>query len=212
MQSLKDKVYKSMKERIITCRIEPGAVIDEKALIKEFGVSRTPVREALSQLCNEELVVIVPRRGIFATQITLKNIMDLFEFNMEVEPFTVKLAAKNISKSELEYYMKVFSENQTPDDAKRYEYAVQDENFHCMIATCSKNTFVTRCYNNIRDHAQRIRIMANMNPSRIRNSKQEHREIIQYLLDGDAIGAAGAARIHAESSRKQALEFITFHQ
>lgn len=80
MESLKSKAYEIIKKRIVCCEYAPGDILDEKALIDEFGVSRTPIREALNVLAEEGMVDIMPRRAILVSHISTKDVSNLYIF------------------------------------------------------------------------------------------------------------------------------------
>ena len=77
MLSLKDQAYEAIKEKIITCQMLPGDIINERDLIAETGCGRTPVHEALSLLAREGLVRILPRRGMVVSEVSIKGIHGL---------------------------------------------------------------------------------------------------------------------------------------
>lgn len=88
---LRDKAYEMIKEMIINCQLTPGEPISETELMKVVGSSRTPIREALNKLEHENLVTIYPKRGIFVTGITIKDVIDIYTIREVVEPLAAKL-------------------------------------------------------------------------------------------------------------------------
>src|SRR5512133_190975 len=91
---LSDRAYAALRDRLITLQIAPGAPIDEDALIRELGVGRTPVREAVRRLVLEGLVVVYPRRGTFATAINLTSLSDITDVRLQLEPHAAERAAR----------------------------------------------------------------------------------------------------------------------
>ena len=94
MKSLKDKAYEVIRERIITCVYQPGDVVDEKALCEELNMSRTPVREALNVLAEEEFLDIMPRRAIIVSQISMKDINNIYDLRELLEPDSTRIAVR----------------------------------------------------------------------------------------------------------------------
>lgn len=95
------KIYQEIKERILFMEYEPGKVLNEKELAKEFGISRTPVREALLKLEWEKLVEIIPRGGVFVSKIEFQTLRDIFHFRVYIEGLIARRAADNITGKHL---------------------------------------------------------------------------------------------------------------
>ena len=96
---LSDKAYYLIRQRIITLELPPMSPIDEQALMEELQLGRTPIREALQRLAAENLVSIVPRRGMFVADISLTDLQQVFELRMMLEGFCARLAAQRPSGS-----------------------------------------------------------------------------------------------------------------
>ena len=203
MTSIKEEVYKDIKRQIITCQYMPGDVIDEKELIQKYGVSRTPIREALNQLTDENLVTIVPRRGTFVAPISVKDVRDLYDYIEILEPYVVQHAGKYIPREELEHYLQIFSDEASMSQAEYTEY---DQEFHNLLITYCDNYYMAKTYANLQEHIQRVRMLTNAG-ERITASRQEHMEIIEAMLAGDLEKMYLAAQKHAGESRKQAASF-----
>ena len=91
--SLSEQAYKSIKQEIVSLKLPPGSVINEAVLREELGLGRTPIREALKRLSLEKLVVIVPRRGMFVSEIGIRDLQQLFEMRLPLESLAARLAA-----------------------------------------------------------------------------------------------------------------------
>ena len=84
--SLKERAYRIIKDKIIRCEYMPGDFLNEKSLIEEIGASRTPIREALNKIEQENLVKIIPKRGVVVSEITMKDISEIFQVRECVSP------------------------------------------------------------------------------------------------------------------------------
>ena len=104
------KIYQEIKDRILFMEYEPGKVLNEKELAKEFGVSRTPVREAILRLEWEKLVEIIPRGGVFVTKIEFQALRDIFLIRVYIEGLIGRLAANNITNNGLNEIRKLRKE------------------------------------------------------------------------------------------------------
>lgn len=206
---LKAKAYDILKERIINGRYAPGEMLNEKQIIEEINVSRTPFREAINALSKENLVNIYPRRGMFVSEITIKDIADLYTVREELESFAVKLAIPNIPKdtllilkNKLEIYI-----------AKNYEanydeIVKEDEGLHNLILKYAGNIFLSRMMENIYQHNQRIRVLSTRSTEDVLETLKQHMVILEAMLDGNEEKAAQEMKNHIVSSRERAFEHI----
>ncbi|MGL5583655.1 MAG: GntR family transcriptional regulator, partial [Cetobacterium sp.] len=101
MKSLKEKAYEEIKELIISGKLKTNERIDEDLLSKSLQVSRTPVREAINKLEQEGWISIVPRKGMFVKNISIKEINDIFQVRSNLEPIILKMAFYKIDKDYL---------------------------------------------------------------------------------------------------------------
>jgi len=99
---MNQQVYQIIKERILFFEYEPGMVISEKELAEEFGISRTPVREAILKLEWEKLVEIIARAGVFVSKIEMQTLRDIFHFRVYIEGLVAKRAADKITDAHLD--------------------------------------------------------------------------------------------------------------
>lgn len=201
--SLKEKAYHIIKNKIINCEIQPGESLDEKNLKEEIGASRTPIREALSKLEQENLIIILPKRGIFVNDITLKDIKEIFSIRKFMEPYIMKLSYENISKDELKRYKKLFEEFYTDKKNDLY-YTNLDAKFHYFLIKASDNKYLINMMQQIFIQNHRIRIMSAKKDHRLVDSIEEHLKIINYMLKGDINKAADKMEDHILQSWKVA--------
>jgi len=99
--NLKNKAYDILKRRLIYCEYEPGSILKESELAVELGISRTPIREAISLLENEGYLIVAPKKGIFITDITLNDVIQIFQVRMVIEPVALKMAGPNLGIDDL---------------------------------------------------------------------------------------------------------------
>ena len=97
-----ERAYELLKEKIITTRMKPGAMIESAALVNDLGLGSTPVREALKRLQTEGLVVVLPRRGMYVSDVTLEGLRELEEVRVPLETLSARLAVQHITPSQLE--------------------------------------------------------------------------------------------------------------
>ncbi len=147
-------IYEALKKRIVLLEYEPGQVLREKDLIREFGVSRTPVREALIRLETENLVRIVPNQGTFVTEISFQQLRDVFEIRSFLIRLTGQLAAARITEAELKQARGLVQRMKKEKSAKTLMRL--DSELHELINRSTKNEVLVRILSMLRDQAVRI--------------------------------------------------------
>lgn len=139
---LSAQLYSELKHRILTCAIPPGQRLVEKDLCDELNVSRTSLREALTRLSHDSLVIQVPNRGYTVAEITLDRFKALCELRRVVEPQVVNLATKRASREQLAAIRKAATFTIADPDVAALEYCRANFAFHSAIARVIKNEFL----------------------------------------------------------------------
>lgn len=213
-ESLREKAYEYIKHRIVTCEIPPGAPIIEKELMHALGVSRTPIREAFSKLEKDKLVVVYPKRGIFVTNITMKDVIDIFTIRSEIEALAARLAAPRIDEGELTRFQTLFSsaaaetERGGPDGLIEGHIMI-DREFHGLIARSVDNQYLEHIVLNLYDQNDRIRYYSKKRSlQRVIEARGEHLSIIGHFLARDAAAAEKAMREHVAHGLEAAVRVL----
>lgn len=207
-QPLRKQVYEVLREAILTGKLKPGAKITEVKVAEELNVSRTPVREAIRMLELEELVAIVPQRGVFVSGIkSIKEINDIFQVRAELEGLATYLAAKNISRQQLaqiDNYTDQLRECIAEDDL---EGAVEiDIAFHQIIYEASDNKWLQKLLDSLFEQITRFRSQSLGQKGRMEEALTEHKELAEAFSDGDAEKARKIAKKHIEGARQNVIE------
>jgi DNA-binding GntR family transcriptional regulator len=140
-----ERAYERLKEKIITTRMKPGAMIEEAALVNDLGLGRTPVREALKRLEAERLVVVLPRRGMYVSDVTLAELRELEEVRVPLEILSARLAVQRITPSRLEELECLLTElGAIPDDdGHASERSLEmDRRLHELVWRASGNSLL----------------------------------------------------------------------
>lgn len=140
MKQSNTAIFETLKQRIITLDIEPGAAINEKELMDEFKVSRTPVREALIKLSQLGLVETKSRVGTYVTQIDILTVKNAYEVKKNLESLAAELAAKRASLKEIESLFEIIERFATYDIVHDYKLCIEaDQRFHQIVRQASRN-------------------------------------------------------------------------
>jgi GntR family transcriptional regulator, rspAB operon transcriptional repressor len=198
LPKLKDKAYTIIRHKIITCALMPGDVVDQNALMREIGVSKTPVREAVSALEIEGLLVVMPRRGVIVAPISLGDIVQIYTVRENVEPFIARLATPAVEKETLAKFLRIF----TREKSDASSITQSDFQMHAYFAERTENRYLIRLMDGVLSQNMRIVVLGAMIQDRLKASNNEHARIIERMLDGDAEGAEQAMREHIASAKK----------
>ncbi len=155
-QALPDRVYSVLKYRILTCIILPGQRLNEKELANDLKVSRTPLREALNRLSQENLLTRIPYCGYAVSVVTEDDIRNLCESRLILETATAELAAERATPAELERMTQLVELRYTPGDRVTYaQYLKANSIFHRELARASHNSRLESMVMAVLDELQR---------------------------------------------------------
>ena len=150
---LSDVAYHGLRNLIIKAELLPGSPIDEKHCMELIGVGRTPLREALQRLAQEDLLLAVPQRGYFVSSTSATDFFQLQEFRLQAEVWAARLAATRISDGQLDRLAALIEEARAGVEAGRMEidwHLGIDEAMHKLIGEASGNAYLgqalTRLY------------------------------------------------------------------
>ena len=198
--SLRDLAYDAIKKAITEMDIygNLGEIrLDERQLSQDLGVSRTPIREALTVLEQEGFVRTVPRRGIFVVRKSKHEIIEMITAWAALESMAASLAAERATAKELRALRKLFEEFESaPDSEHMHEYSEANIKFHQTIIRLGKCQLLADMTENLLIHVRAIRNVSLRQDNRAARSIVEHMEIISALEARDADLAAKLVREH----------------
>jgi DNA-binding GntR family transcriptional regulator len=186
-----------MEEEIATGMVTPGSRLDETELAARFGVSRTPVREALIQLASAGILELRPRRGAVVPELAPHRLIEMFEVMAELESMCGRLAARRMSDGE---HHELLSTHKACEAALKNEdpdtYYHQNEIFHHVIYRGSHNSFLAEQASGLHKRLHPYRRLQLRVRDRMRTSFAEHQQIVDAILAGNRDLAAESLRVH----------------
>jgi DNA-binding GntR family transcriptional regulator len=199
--SLRDQAYAALKQMITEADIyaHPEEIrLDEKQLSAQLGVSRTPIREALTLLEQEGFLRIEPRRGIFIVRKTKKQIIEMIEMWAALESMAARLATANASDEDIAGLRRIFDEfrNEAPEDHLE-EYSEANIAFHQAIIRLSGSHLMGKTIDNLFIHVRAIRRLTISQKHRAARSIIDHMRIIEALEKRDTELAERLVRQHS---------------
>lgn len=205
---LVDTTYDRLKAMAVGFEIRPGDRLNEGALSRALGVSRTPLREALNRLVAEKLFEFRPGAGFFGRTLDTQSIFDLYELRRVLETASVRLACARATDEDLQSMQDdLFRTGLSVDGLTVAEACARDEAFHIGIASATGNAELARDLGRVNDKLRYIRWIR-MAGERIRTSKDEHKAIMAALLARNADAAVAAMAHHIEARKDQIGEAV----
>jgi len=204
---LREIVYEELKTQILTGKIAPGTRMMEVELAENMGVSRTPVREAIRKLEKEGLVSIEPRRGAYASDISIKDMVDVLEVRQDLEAMAAAIAAQKATDDQKEELRKATVEYRKAVDAGDIPQMIKwDEAIHQIIFSCTDNKTLVQLASQVQELALRFRYIFYDDFSRFEDQPQMHKAIFDAIADGDEARARKAADEHISALKNSIIE------
>jgi DNA-binding GntR family transcriptional regulator len=200
-ESYKTRAYAALKDAIVAMDIYRSRAdirLDERRLAHHFGVSRTPVREAMAQLEREGFVRAVPRRGIYIVRKTRKEVIEMITAWAALEGMAARLITQNAPDAEIASLRQMFAKFENGGvHAKLDEYSQVNIEFHQAIIGMSKNGVLISLAENLFTHMRMIRRKTIGEQDRADRSIRDHLDIIEALEKRDTRRAEDLVRDHA---------------
>lgn len=203
----KPQLRGALEEEITSGRLVPGQRLDENELCKRFGVSRTPVREALLQLSSVGLIEFRPRRGAFVARLSVQEIVGMWEVLTAMEAFGTSVAARRMSEEERQALLAAHEASRVHverNDVLGYEHANRE--FHDTLYKAFRNPYLTAQVADIRRRLRAYGRYPFERPGGIARSFAGHQKVVDAVLAGDDERAGAAMREHISGG----LTFLDF--
>lgn len=206
---LRDIVFKTLREAIITGDLQPGERLMEIKLANELGVSRTPVREAIRKLELEGLVIMTARKGAEVAPINEKDLREVLEIRKSLESLACTLACRNVKDSDVRRLEMINSEISAAVDTEDIEAITKkDVDFHETINILTDNKRLIQMLHQLKEHIFRYRFEYIKEMKNKRTIVEEHQRIIDSLKARDAKKASREIELHIEIQEKYILNTL----
>ncbi|KAA2237955.1 GntR family transcriptional regulator [Salinarimonas soli] len=191
------RIQAALREAILGMRLMPGVALSEKDIARSYGVSRTPVREALLRLAEERLVDIYPQVGTFVSRIRVDGLPDAMVIRMALERVTVRAAAERADgASRAELKANLDRQHAANRDGDLEGFYAADEEFHQSIARLAGHPHLWRVVKQEKVQVDRCRLLTLPQPSRRINLMAQHGAIADAIGAGDPDAAEAAMGAH----------------
>lgn len=209
-QALWESVVAVMRRAIILGELPPGLHLEEPALATKFGVSRIPIREALTRLAHEGLVRLEPRRGAFVVGITEEDIRDIYELRLLLETYAIRAAAERAKPGDLEP-LRVYADRMS-DAVREHQHdriAGPDVNFHRHLVVLSGNQRLLAAWDPIGGLVETFLSITDTTHRDMPGSVASHYAMIRMLEQREADAVERELRkhlAHGEDVMRQAMQ------
>lgn len=208
-QTVSEDVYQTLKRDILTCRHRPGAVLRENQLAALYGSSRVPVREACGRLQQEGLLEVVPYKGFFVSQVSLKDIADYFDLRLLLETHALRQTFRRTPGVDLAALEELAShEYRYRDRATYFEFLERNRQFHVMLAELSGNDRLARIISQILEQMQRFFFLGLDLGDFGSEMREEHELLTRALLAGNREHAVDYLSKQIERSKERILKAL----
>jgi DNA-binding GntR family transcriptional regulator len=196
-------VYRRLKDQIVSGDLAPGSRLIELSIAADFGVSRTPVREALKRLAAENLVLADPSRGMIVHAPDAGEIEDVFVVRQALDGLAARLAAHRITPTELSRLRVIVDTmGEAIEAGRREQIILANQRFHDVIYAAAGNPALARVASDLRDFVRRFTTLPFASPDRVEHVLAEHEAVLDALQRHDPEAAQAASNAHLEAARE----------
>src|SRR5438477_7467997 len=198
-----DRAYLAIRGLIVSLELRPGAVIDERELMQQLGLGRTPVREALRRLAQGQLVEVFPRRGMFVTGVDVRDLARISEVRQALEPAAARLAAERAAADERDELRALLAGIGTGVNLIEL-----DERIHRAVYRAAHNELMATTLGQYYVLALRIWMIALDRAHGLEEAVEAHRDLLHAIVDGEGERAAALMRAHVENFEQAMREVL----
>jgi len=205
--ALYQEVAERLRQRIFAHEIPPGSWIDEQKLAEQYGISRTPLREALKVLASEGLVELKPRRGCYVTEISRQDLDDIFPLMALLEGRCAFEATQRVKPAELASLKELHEQLESAAREGRIDaFFEANQAFHKRVQELSGNRWLLSVIQDLRKVLKLSRLHSLSLEGRLQQSLDEHRAIVAAICAKDAVTAERLMHDHLLSGREAAAK------
>lgn len=213
--SLAARAYRQIKEEILTSGLRAGELVAAHALAARYGMSRSPVSQALTLLAQEGLLKVVPRVGYVISPMTITDVHEIFQLRLHLEGLAAELAARSATPADLEAFaaaderVRAMAATLVAGDASVVRLSIETHaSFHLMVAGLSGNARLVECVRRLLDESQRIQSLDPRLPNHVGFLVGAHRDVVDGLRDGDPRAAREAMERHIRQGQERVLRAL----
>ena len=207
--SLRARAYEEIKRRIITLNYRPGEYLNEAMISEQLGIGRTPVHQALDRLMLEDMVEVIPRKGVIVRPVSIDEVLQLVEVRVVNETHCAALAAERASEAEIDELGRILEPTQTLIDLRDIEgLMLLDRAFHSGISAAARNRVLANILLTLHDRSLRFWFISLSDEAHLIEVRDQHVDIHDAIRRRDSAAASKAMREHIESFRQNIMKSV----
>lgn len=203
--ALATQIYRVLRKEIISGIFVPGDKLDINKLAEKYGVSRSPVKEAVNQLVHEDLIEILPRKGTYITQLRYKDFMEVLDARFMIETWAARIVISNVSNEQIDKWKKLLFQMDSLLEKQPFSfesYSKLDMEFHQLLVQWASNQKVLDIYNSINPKVSLARaVYSNVFENSLRRHK-DHHYMYEALINRNLSNFIDILQQHCESVKK----------
>ncbi|MFZ3117807.1 MAG: GntR family transcriptional regulator [Variovorax sp.] len=206
-RALYEEVAELLRQRIFSRELEPGSWIDEMKIAEEYGISRTPLREALKVLAAEGLVTMKVRRGAYVTEVSQQDLADVYHLLSLLESDAAGVVAERATEAQLHTLQLLHAELEAaaiPGQVDREHFFAINERFHMQLLAIANNRWRDQMVADLRKVMKLNRHNSLLKSGRIDESLREHRALMAAIVAKDPAAAMARMREHFDNGLEAA--------
>lgn len=208
--NLTEQAVRALRREIVACRLAPGETVSETLMAERFSFGRAAIRTALARLAEEGLVTAVPRRGWVVSVVTIRDIHEVFELRLLLEPEAARRAAGHAELDRLRRLDDVCAKGYQPEDPdSALDFLAVNRDFHTAVAELAGNSRLARQIGRLLDESTRMLVLGLSTRDRSGEMAHEHRALIAAMAAHDATEAARIMAEQVTTSRDMVLAALT---
>lgn len=208
-KSLHQELVDRLQLLIISGELAPGSKVPEKKLCEQFGVSRTPLREALKVMASEGLVRLEPNRGAWVTLVTVDEVEEVFPVLGALEALAGELACKHFTDQDIATIETLHQQMEQSYETRDLDaYFAINQQIHAAILAAARNETLAASCQALAIRIQRARYLANMSEERWSTAVQEHQKILQFVIARDSEQLGRALLDHMDTKRQSIIKWL----
>ncbi len=208
-ESLSEGVARSIRDAIILGKLKPGAKIVENGLAKRIRISRSPVREAFRILEKEGLVTLTPRKGVRVTEISPKDMKEIYAIRASLESLAARLAISHLKAANVRRMEDLIKRMSLETKKKNTENIIKlNEKFHELIVKVGDYQRLNQLIQSLKNQIQRFRVTSVALPGRLQEALVEHQKILEAFKRRDGLLAEELMRDHIHKVGERMLRTL----
>lgn len=209
VKPIRDIVYEYLRKAVMDGELKPGERIIEKEYAEKMKISRTPIREALRKLESEGFVEYIPRKGVVVKGFTVKDIVEIYAIRRSLEGLAMRYVVENISEQELVKLKSLVKDMEEADKEGRIEDVFSTcKEFNEVILNASRMPRLRDLINTLHEYLERFRRITMAKSTRRADAINEHRLILQAIINKDGKAAEALVWDHLDASQKVFVETL----